>query len=597
MVLLRTATPTRTSIAMNALALCVVVLAGGLCLAWPFWGDQALFTIYSREMTKGAVLYRDLFDVKQPGIFLFYAAGGLLFGFTEIGIHLFELVYWLVFSVVALVILRPYFSSPRAPPLVPVFTIAVYYFGAGLLDIGQVEILVAFPILLAWWLIDQADPRTSRGLRRYAAAGLTAAAVVLLKHLYLLIVLAFLGYAARRFRREGVSIPDLGRALGVFLMSLTGPLILVALYFAYYGQLERIWWAYFEMSPAAQLMTPRHFEYLKVGMRKFMIAHAPILILAILGSAHVLRERCGPQRDLGMGMLLWGLVGAFAFIGLQGWPEYKWTLFTVPLGIVGVLGLEVLVARGWTARPLGLAAGAALGIASFTAGASAPEVQTRLLVSVLIGGGAAIAAELLTARPSACRRALHVCFATLAVSLGLAAIEPVNKVHMLSDHDFALTADARTRLMWMVNPAYLSADRDLAVLARGAVLPGPFYVFGDPILLLRSSRQQAVPILGWGPEFLDNKAWQLLDSDLRAALPPYIIVDDYIESFIRNRCPAIMEFIASRYEIAFVGASGTWYVVREGSSPWRGVTTAACGTGTDGTEIRGAVDIGQASAH
>ena len=97
MVLLSTATPTRTSIATNALALCVVVLAGGLCLAWPFWGDQALFTVYSREMTEGAVLYRDLFDVKQPGIFLFYAAGGLLFGFTEIGIHLFELVYWLAF--------------------------------------------------------------------------------------------------------------------------------------------------------------------------------------------------------------------------------------------------------------------------------------------------------------------------------------------------------------------------------------------------------------------------------------------------------------------------------------------------------------------
>jgi hypothetical protein len=294
------------------------------------------------------------------------------------------------------------------------------------------------------------------------------------------------------------------------------------------------------------------------------------------------------------------LVGAFAFIGLQGWPEYKWALFTVPLGVLGVLGLEVLVGQartcGWTARPLGLAAGAALGIVSFAAGAPAQEVQTRLLLSVLIGAGAAIAVELLTARPPACRRALHVCLATLAVSLGLAAIEAVNKVRMLSDHDFALTADARTRLLWAVNPAYMSADRDLAMLARGAVLPGPFYVFGDPILLLRSSRQQAVPILGWGPEFLDNKAWQQLDSDLRAALPPYIIVDGYIESFVRNRCPAIMEFIASRYEIAFVGASGTWYVVRQGSSPRHGPTTAACGTRSVTEFGPGDLDSGASSA-
>lgn len=580
---LPTATMKRqTSVPLNALALCVVLLAGGLCLPWPFWGDQALFTVYSRQLTEGAVLYRDLFDVKQPGIFLFYAAGGLLFGFTEIGIHLFELVYWLAFSAFALVTLRSYFSIRWAPPLVPIFTVAVYYFGAGLLDIGQIEILVAFPILLAWWLIDQADPTTARGLRRYAAAGLAAAAVVLLKHLYLLIILAFLGYAVWRSRRDGVSIRDLGRSLGVFLISLTAPLICVFLYFAYHGQLERVWWAYFEMAPAAQLFTPRRFDYLKLGMRRFMINHAPILILAVLGSVHVLRRGAGPQRNLAAGMLLWGIAGAFAFIVLQGWPEYKWPLFTVPLGILGVLGVEALVAvartSGVSAHPLSLVAGTALGIVSFAAGARAPEVQTRLLLSVVIGGCTAIAAELLIGRPAACRRALHVLVASLALSLGVAAIAPIDKLRMLIDHDFALTTESRRRLMHTVNPAYLAADEDLAVLQRGAVLPGPFYVFGDPVLLHRANRDQAVPILGWGPEFLDNRAWQQLNSDLQAALPPYIIVNDYIESYIRKRCPAIMELVASRYALAFVGASGRWYVVREGSSRGRGLTTATCGT-------------------
>src|SRR4029453_3997297 len=102
---------TKGSAPLNALALGLVVLAGGLCLAMPFWGDQALFTVYARQLTQGAVLYRDIFDVKQPGIFLFYIMGGSLFGFTEIGIHLFELIYWLGFSVFALITLRPYFST------------------------------------------------------------------------------------------------------------------------------------------------------------------------------------------------------------------------------------------------------------------------------------------------------------------------------------------------------------------------------------------------------------------------------------------------------------------------------------------------------
>ena len=103
------------------------------------WGDQALFAVYARELTRGAVLYRDLFDLKPPGIFLFYAAGGLLFGFTEVGIHLFELLYWLAFSAFAIVALRPYFRTHWAAPLVPVFTVVVYYLRADTLDLTEVE--------------------------------------------------------------------------------------------------------------------------------------------------------------------------------------------------------------------------------------------------------------------------------------------------------------------------------------------------------------------------------------------------------------------------------------------------------------------------
>ena len=576
------AASSKPGLALNAIAICGVVLAGGLCLAWPFWGDQALFTIYARQMTEGAVLYRDLFDVKQPGIFLFYAAGGVLLGFTEIGIHLFELAYWCAFSVFALVALRPYFATRWGPPLVPIFTVAVYYAGAGLLDIGQVEILVAFPILVAWWLIDLADPRTSRGLRRYASAGLAAAAVVLLKHLYLLIVLAFVAYAARRSLREGTSVRELCRALAAFLISLGMPLVLTIAYFAFHGQLGRIWWAYFEMAPAAQLLTPRRFDYLKFGMRKFLIGHAPLLILSVLASIHVLRQPPGPRRDLCTGMLLWGGVGAFAFIVLQSWPEYKWTLFTVPVGILAVLGVEAMLelgrTSGWKVRPFGVAAGVALGITSFFASASALEMQTRFLLAVVVGGAAAIVAGLSTDRKPTVRKALYVMTAMLAASTGLAALSPVDKIRLLRDHDFALTPASRTTLFYAVNSFYRAADTDLAVFRRGGVRPGPFYVFGDPVLLHRAQREQAVPILGWGPEFLDNRAWQQLNSDLRAARPPYIIVDGYIESYVRNDCPAILEFIHSEYRIAFTGASGTWYVARdEGAAPGPAARTAPCG--------------------
>jgi hypothetical protein len=394
----------------------------------PFSGDQALFAVYGRQLAHGAVLYRDVFDVKQPGIFWFYASGGRLFGFTEVGIHLLELVYWLAFSILVLLAFPRYFTKRWGAPLVLVFTVVVYYLYADRLDLTQIESLVAFPILLAWWLIDGAQPVNRRGLWRYAAAGLAAAAVVLLKYPYVLVVLSFIGYAAVRSRRQGISIATIRRSVTVFLATLVLPLLIVAAYFASYGQLGRIWWAYFELAPKAQLSSGRPLSYFVVGVRHFMIGHAPILILAVLGSAHALRDRARPKLDLVVGMLLWCAVGAITFL-FQGWAEYKWSLFTIPLGVLAVVGVEALgsIARSLGERPRlpALAVGALLRILAFWIGANAPQSQTVLLASIAVGICAVIAAEFLISRPRLRRWMLQASLVALAISIGLIAIAPV----------------------------------------------------------------------------------------------------------------------------------------------------------------------------
>jgi hypothetical protein len=389
--------------------------------------------------------------------------------------------------------------------------------------------------------------------------------VVLLKYLYILIILAFLCYAVLRSRRRGIAVSDLGRSVGAFVVALLVPLAVVVAYFTVYGQLGRIWWAYFEVAPAAQLIGTKTFFHLKLGARRFMIGHAPILILAVLGCVHGLRQRAGRRLDLVAGMVLWGAVAAVAFF-IQNWALYKWLLFTVPLGILAAVGVEAFVdlavSSGNKPRLLTFAAGTALAALSFVLGAPVPQVQTRLLWSVVIGVGAAMGAELLAMRPRARRGLVHVLSAALAVSVGLAAIAPSHKLGALMQHDFALTIDGRAAFQRSWNDSYRAADEDLQVLRRGKVLPGPFYVFGDPVLLLRANRPQAVAIPGWVPEFLDSRAWQELYSDLRSTLPRYIIVDSYTESIIRSRHPVIMEFIESKYRVAFMGASGAWYVLR-----------------------------------
>jgi hypothetical protein len=554
---------------LAALSLTLVTLSGTLCLSSPFWGDQALFTVIARELSKGAVLYRDLFDIKQPGIFGFYVIGGSLFGFTENGIHLFELLYWIGFSVLATPMLRPYFATHWAAALVPAFTIAVYYLYAGLLDLTQIEILVGFPLLLAWWLMDGAEPATRRGLGRYAGAGLAAAAVVLLKYLYVLIVLAFLGQALFRLRRRGLATADVTLCLTAFAAGLSAPLLVVFAYFAHYGQLGRIWWAYFEMAPAAHMLTPRPLRYLMDGARRFMIGHAPFLLLAVVGSARGLQEPHPLRARLITAMIHWIVVGAVAFIGLQGWPEYKWPLFTIPVGVLAVVGVEALwreAARSrWRSRTGHVAVAASSAVFACWISAPVPHVQTRLLGALLIGAACALGKEL---RGNGMQHAItYALSGTIGVCVGLAAIGPVNKIRVVGSYKFGVTSDARTRLQLALSEAHRAADADLNSLRLANPLPGPLHVFGHQILLLRAGRSPAGTIAGWGPEFLDERAWREMYSGLRSTRPPYIVVDPANGAFVRRRYPAIMNWIDATYTEAFVGASGTWYVRREDTPP------------------------------
>jgi hypothetical protein len=103
-----------------------------------------------------------------------------------------------------------------------------------------------------------------------------------------------------------------------------------------------------------------------------------------------------------------------------------------------------------------------------------------------------------------------------------------------------------------------------AAMLTSIVMAGGMATYSSPKIPkpVRANRAQAVPIHGWVPEYLDSRAWQEIGRDLRSTMPPYIIIDASSEPTIRRRNPAIMELIASRYKVAFVGASGTWYVRR-----------------------------------
>src|SRR4030095_3337989 len=83
--------------------LCLLVL-GAASLPIPFSGDQGLNLLIGKVISEGGAPYRDVWDLKHPGIFFFFAVGGSLFGFDEFGLHVFELIWMLTLAFVVRVV-------------------------------------------------------------------------------------------------------------------------------------------------------------------------------------------------------------------------------------------------------------------------------------------------------------------------------------------------------------------------------------------------------------------------------------------------------------------------------------------------------------
>ena len=136
------------------LSLLLLAAAGWAAAGTPFRGDQALFTEYAKRMHAGAVLYRDLWEVTNPGVFWFYQLAGTAFGFTEDGVHLGEWLWWVGFVlVVGFAVKRAHGLSKW--PLAPAVLVGGIYFLTSCSDpshLTKAEGLAAFPLFLTAWL-------------------------------------------------------------------------------------------------------------------------------------------------------------------------------------------------------------------------------------------------------------------------------------------------------------------------------------------------------------------------------------------------------------------------------------------------------------
>lgn len=519
---------------ISLLTLITVALIAVWKLFETFAGDQAMFVVYAAEINRGALLYRDIWDLKQPGIFLFYLAGGKNFGFTEFGIHLFELFYWLAFSVILSVTLKKYFKNAVFASLMPLLTVGVYHAVCGSWHLTQVEGLVGFPLYLTLWAAIQSQQMQKRA-NRFALLCLSgiAGAVVLVFKLILLPIIGLFWLTvliSSIARGDEVWLKAFFRAAIPILIGVIVPLLAVALYFAMHNALSIVGYTYFEYPAQAvkAFAGEDRLPVLKQGLRWFVTTFSPLLALIFVWGLIVLKDVKVQNKHfvdellfklrqvdlLTVNLILWVFAGlAVILVQNLSWWEYHYLLLLVPLGILAMKGIEAIWEQ--TVR-----------ISSFF---TKPLGQAVFVVCLLV------------------------------------IFIPILRLPMRKfKRDYFDRMGTPTEHLWVphgdMDEQYRQIQGEVTFLSEPSSLQGKIFVCAQPLYYYLSKRSPALASNGWMPEFFLPDQWNQLSEELALKpLPAYIIIEHYCGNLIDRKSPETRRILKEKYRLRNASDNTDWY--------------------------------------
>lgn len=221
---------------VDAVAAFLGVLFGAASLGYPFGRDQGLYYYIGREwLLRGALPYRDSFDVKTPGVYLLHAISIALFGERQWGIRVLDLVGIVALGWIAGALAAPWNApASRGVRGLAVLGASVFYYGFfDYWNTAQCELWCATFSMAGLWLV----ARGELGGRRIAAAGAMAGVAVVFKPPAVwFAALAFVVVCAR-----APSWRARAKSAGVYASSAAGLVALVPAYFAIRGGLPALY--------------------------------------------------------------------------------------------------------------------------------------------------------------------------------------------------------------------------------------------------------------------------------------------------------------------------------------------------------------------
>ena len=516
--------------------LCVLVL-GSVFLPAPFTGDQALYSLGGRAILDGQLMYTDFWDIKHPGVHFFYATAHALFGQTglaaETQVHLLEFLLWITCGVLLQRVLRNRLENPLVAAAGPLATGAAYFATASHRGLTQIEALPGLFLAAAWCLsLPSQSAEKSKEAKPWplpigpltigalATGALAATAVVFHGHM-LPVPVALLG-TAYIGRTHGL------RQLAWSLAALVLSLILFASFFAVQRGFDGLWEVFvsYPLEAANQVPAERQgLDRIRWPLSEFLKTYLPWLILAGLAFAPLpsrskgqIRLKLPKLRRAPVQAATWGATALVVMLleTRTSWP-FHYLYFVMPVGLVAIFGLDRLAT--WV-------------------GSLGPGART-------LGGPLALAVALVALAPS------------LAGSWQREALALAGHVRTSGIASFDKYRDT-------YSDKYADIRNAVSFLHQDTALPGPIYVFGDPLHHTLGERGQALKRSGWGWEVYLSEHWKTLAAEIEDARPAYILVEPAYVPLIQEHAPRAWDVLESQYEQLRPGEGpGQWYRTRQ----------------------------------
>lgn len=480
------------------IVLSIIAIVGSIKSFTVLGGDQSLFTVIAQMFDAGKILYKDLFDFKQPGIFIFYFFAGKTLGWSDAGIHYFELGYWLLFSLILYFSIKQYslfYKNELSSSLFPLFVVGVYYCNATTFQLTQLEALINVPLYLIVWLLDRAYKGENNLLITYFLIGLLMSIVVLCKLIYSPIIFTFmLIHFIFCLKNKGLKY-ILVKQLPPIIIGFAIP-ITIFLNYIFTHHIENLVTDIFFKIPTQvlglgdQVQPERLWSSIK-WFGKLMIIY---LILAAIGVFLIPKK----ESHFFSMIIAWAITG-FLVIVMQktSWWSYHFQLLYVPIALFSVLALDYLI--------------------------------YHLLVYV----------------------GLNNSFKRIPIILVILALVIHNQFTSLQA---SLFSENYARLL-----GYDYAKNHVLSVLNILKKEDTIYVCGNPRKYLITSRLPELSTNGWILEYQLDYQWENFYQEFQNKPPTYLFISKEYENLIPMKQPKLWSFITARYNQLSLEETGVWY--------------------------------------